>query len=217
VVAAAEAAVVAEIKARLARPRRPTGVAASARRRHRGTIVDAKRARRVTREQEPRPQRRRRWGATTGSDRDGPIVPNAANGFEAHGAHQLWAADTAFIALIAFHRLRLPRARRGPRTDGGRGSLMDAWSRRVVGDALDRKTRARLVTAALQAAVEHPRPLAGLRVPRAGRGGRGASKPHRALPKRHGFVGSMSRRANPCHNAAAESLITTRERSRRSA
>ena len=38
---------------------------------------------------------------------------------------------------------------------------MDAWSRRVVGYALDRKTCARLVTAALGAAVAHRHPLPG--------------------------------------------------------
>ena len=85
---------------------------------------------------------------------------------------------------------------------------MDAWSRRVVGYGLDRKTFARLVTAALGAAIVHRRPLPGC-VFHSDRGGQYASGPHRALLKRHGFGGSMSRRANPYDNAAAESLIKT--------
>ena len=35
------------------------------------------------------------------------------------------------------------------------------------------------------------------------RGGQHASGPHRALLRRHGFVGSMSRRANPYDNVEA--------------
>ena len=41
------------------------------------------------------------------------------------------------------------------------------------------------------------------------RGAQYASRPHQALLKRHGFVGSMSRRADPYDDAAAESLIKT--------
>lgn len=190
----AEAAVVAEIKAICeafpAYGYRRVG----AELRHRGLVVNAKRVRRIMREQELQPKRRRRWVATTDSDHDGPIFPNVANGFEVHGPDQLWVADITFVAVgTGFAYLAV---------------IMDAWSRRVVGYALDRKIDARLVTAALQAAVEHRRPLPGC-VFHSDRGGQYASKPHRALLKRHGFVGSMSRRANPYDNAAAESLIKT--------
>ena len=71
-------------------------------------------------------------------------------------------------------------------------------------------------TAASKAAVEHRRPLPGCVFHEPTGAGSHASRPHRALLRRHGFVGSMSRRANPYDNAAAESLIKTRERSRRS-
>ena len=40
-------------------------------------------------------------------------------------------------------------------------AIMDAWSRRIVGYALDRRIDARLVTAALKAAIAFPRSLPG--------------------------------------------------------
>jgi putative transposase len=204
----AEAAVVAEIEAVCeafpAYGYRRVG----AEPRHRGLVAGAKKVRRIMREQELQPKRRRRWVATTGSGHGGPIFPERGRGFEVHGSDRLRAADIAFVALGTGFACLAPAI--VLRTDGGRGSLMDAWSRRVVGCALDRKTCARLVTAALGAAVEHRHPLPGC-VFHSDGGGQYASKPHRALLKRHGFVGSMSRRANPYDNAAAESLIETLE------
>ncbi len=162
--------------------------------RHRGLVVNSKKVRRIMREQELRPKRRRRWVVTTGSDHGGPIFPNVAKGFEVHGPDQPWAAGITFVALATgFAHLAV---------------IMGAWSRRIVGYALGREIDARPVTAALEAAIGHRRPLPGC-VFHSDGGGQCASKPHRALLKRHGFVGSMSRRANPCGNAAAESLIKT--------
>ena len=85
---------------------------------------------------------------------------------------------------------------------------MDAWSRRIVGYALDRKIDARLVTAALKAAIALRRQLPG-RVFHPDRGSVYASKSHRRLLKTYGFTGSMGRRGNPCDTAAAASLVNT--------
>lgn len=189
-----EAAVVAEIRAVCAASPAYGYRRVGAELRHRGTIVNSKKVRRIMREQQLQPKRRRRWVATTDSDHGGPIFPNVAKDFEVHGPDRLWVADITFIALsTGFASLAV---------------IMDAWSRRVVGYALDRRIDARLVTAALKPAIAHRRPLPGC-VFYSDRGGQYASKPHRALLKRHGFVGSMSRRANPYDNAAAESLIKT--------
>ncbi len=81
-------------------------------------------------------------------------------------------------------------------------------ARLTVGYALDRKIDARLVTAALDAAIAFRPPLPGM-VFHPDRGSRYASKSHRKIPRRYGFVGSMGRRGNPYDNAAAESLIKT--------
>ena len=86
--------------------------------------------------------------------------------------------------------------------------ILDAWSRRVVGYALDRKIDARLATDALKAAVAFRRPMPGC-VFHSDRGSQYASGPHRALLGRHGFFGSMSRRGNPYDNPKAESFMKT--------
>ena len=87
--------------------------------------------------------------------------------------------------------------------------ILDAWSRRVVGYALDRKIDARLATDALKAAIELPAAHAGLRVPFGPRIAiRVRGRIARCLDE-HGFVGSMSRRGNPYDNAKAESFMKT--------
>jgi len=162
--------------------------------RHRGNVVNSKKVRRLMREHDLNPRRKRRFVATTESNHDGPVFSNIARGFEAHGPDQLWVADITYIAIaVGFVYLAV---------------ILDAWSRRVVGYALSRSIDARLVVAALKAAIAQRRPLPGC-VHHSDRGSQYASEPHRALLKAHGFVGSMSRRGNPYDNAKAESFMKT--------
>lgn len=86
--------------------------------------------------------------------------------------------------------------------------ILDAWSRWVIGYALDRKIDARLVTAAPEAAIAYRKPFLGC-VFDSDRGAQYASHAHRKLLKDHGFFGSMSRRGNPYDNPQAESFIQT--------
>jgi len=162
--------------------------------RHRGLVVNAKKVRRIMAEIGLNPKRRRRYVVTTDSNHDGPIFPNIAKGFEVHGPDQLWVADITYVAIATgFVYLAV---------------ILDAWSRRVVGYALDRKIDARLATDALKAAIAFRRPLPGC-VFHSDRGAQYASGPHRALLGRYGFFGSMSRRGNPYDNPQAESFMKT--------
>ena len=52
--------------------------------RHRGLVVNAKKVRRLMREHDLNPRRRRRFTRTTDSDHDGPIFPFVARDFEVH-------------------------------------------------------------------------------------------------------------------------------------
>ena len=105
--------------------------------RHRGLVVNAKKVRRIMTENGLNPKRRRRYVVTTDSNHDGPIFPNIAKGFEVHGPDQLWVADITYVAIATgFVYLAV---------------ILDAWSRRVVGYALDRKIDARLATARVDA------------------------------------------------------------------
>lgn len=162
--------------------------------RHRGLVVNAKKVRRIMAEKGLNPKRRRRYVVTTDSNHNGPIFPNIAKEFEVHGPDQLWVADITYVAIATgFVYLAV---------------TLDAWSRLVVGYALDRKIDARLATDALKAAIAFRRPMPGCLF-HSDRGSQYASRPHRALLGLHGFFGSMSRRGNPYDNPKAESFMKT--------
>lgn len=162
--------------------------------RHRGLVVNAKKVRRLMREHDLNPRRRRRFTRTTDSDHDGPIYPFVARNFEVHGPDQLWVADLTYVAIATgFVYVAV---------------ILDAWSRRVVGYAIGRTLDARHAVAALERAVALRRPLPGC-IFHTDRGSQYVSEKHRALLDAYGFLGSMSRRGNPYDNAKAESFMKT--------
>ena len=162
--------------------------------RHRGHVVNAKKVRRLMREHDLNPRRRRRFTRTTDSDHDAPICPFVARDYEVHGPDQLWVADLTYVAIATgFVYVAV---------------VLDAWSRRVVGYAIGRSLDARHAVAALERAIALRRPLPGC-VFHSDRGSQYASEKHRALLKAHGFIGSMSRRGNPYDNPQAESFMKT--------
>jgi len=61
--------------------------------RHQGVIVNHKKLRRLMREYDLQPKRRRRYVATTDSDHDSPIYPDRAHDLIVDGPNQLWVAD----------------------------------------------------------------------------------------------------------------------------
>lgn len=162
--------------------------------RHRGIVVNAKKVRRLMREHALNPKRRRRFIATTDSDHNYPICPNLAANMTLGGPNQLWVADITYVAITtSFVYLAV---------------ILDAWSRRVVGYAISRSIDARLVVAALKAAINARNPLPGC-VHHSDRGSQYASETYRAVLREHGFASSMSRRGNPYDNAKAESFMKT--------
>src|SRR5208337_4837647 len=107
--------------------------------RHRGIVVNSKKIRRLMRENDLQPKRRKRFVATTDSDHDGPIFPDLARHKILDGPNQVWVADITYIAIASgFVYL---------------AAILDAWSRRVVGYAISRSIDARLALAALKAAI----------------------------------------------------------------
>ena len=162
--------------------------------RARGLVVNAKKVRRLMRENGLNPKRRRRFVATTDSDHDGPIFPNLAKDMTVDGPNQLWVADITYVAIaVGFVYLAV---------------ILDTWSRKVVGYALGRSIDARLAVAALKAAIQARDPPRGC-VHHSDRGSQYASHDYRELLHEHGFVGSMGRRGNPYDNAKAESFMKT--------
>ena len=86
--------------------------------------------------------------------------------------------------------------------------ILDAFSRRVVGWALDCTLAATLPIAALEKAVSERQPPPGL-VHHSDRGLLYASRDYVAILRRHQIIPSMSRPANPYDNASCESFMKT--------
>jgi putative transposase len=61
--------------------------------RHRGMVVNHKKIRRLMRQHDLQPRRRRRYVATTDSDHGQPIYPNRTKDLTIDGPNQLWVAD----------------------------------------------------------------------------------------------------------------------------
>lgn len=162
--------------------------------RHQGIVVNHKKIRRLMRDYNLQPKRRRRYVATTNSNHDSPIFPDRARHRVIEGPNQLWVADITYIAITGgFVYLAV---------------ILDAWSRRVVGYAISRSIDARLALAALKAAIRTRNPPEGC-VHHSDRGSQYASEIYRQVLANHGLVGSMSRRGNPYDNAKAESFMKT--------
>ena len=162
--------------------------------RHRGFVVNHKKIRRLMREHDLQPRRRRRYVATTDGDHDLPIFPNLAKDMAPDGPNQLWVADITYVAVTAgFVYVSV---------------ILDAWSRKVVGYAIGRSIDVRLTLAALRSAIESRRPPPGC-VHHTDRGSQYAAGLYRQTLADHGLVGSMGRRGNPYDNAKAESFMKT--------
>ena len=162
--------------------------------RHQGFIVNAKKVRRLMRENGLNPRQKRRFIATTDSNHQGPIFPNLAKDLVATGPNQLWVADITYVAIAnGFVYVAV---------------ILDAFSRKVVGYAISPRIDARLAMAALKAAIAERSPPKGC-VHHSDRGSQYASEGYRNLLARHGLLGSMGRRGNPYDNAKAESFMKT--------
>jgi transposase InsO family protein len=86
--------------------------------------------------------------------------------------------------------------------------ILDAYSRKVIGWALDRHMEAELTLAALRMEIRERGAPAGL-VHHSDRGSQYASNDYTELLKQHGIMISMSRKANPWDNAQCESFMKT--------
>ena len=89
--------------------------------------------------------------------------------------------------------------------------ILDGFSRKVVGGALDRTLAVRLTIGALEQAIERRQPAPGL-VHHWDRGFQYAHAEYIAILEKHHMVPSMSRPANPYDNASCESFMKTLKR-----
>ena len=162
--------------------------------RNQGWTVNHKRVARLMAEDNLLCLRKRSFVRTTDSGHDLRVWLNLAGRMELTGIDQLWVADITFIRLAEeFLYLAV---------------VLDAFSRRVLGWALDQRLDAGLAVAALRQAIDLRQPAPGL-VHHSDRGVQYASNAYVDLLVEQGMAPSMSRAGNPYDNAKCESFIKT--------
>jgi putative transposase len=162
--------------------------------RHQGWTVNPKLVYRLMREDNLLCVRKRKFVVTTDSNHTRKVYPNLARGMILTATDQLWRADITYIRLRdEFVFLAV---------------ILDAYSRRVIGWALDRTMEDSLTLTALRMALSRRVVEAGL-VHHSDRGSQYASNDYTDLLKTNGILVSMSRKSNPWDNAACESFMKT--------
>jgi len=161
-----------------------------------GLVVNRKRVLRLMRQDNLLCLRTRPFvPVTTDSRHPWRVVPNLARGLVPTGLDQLWVADITYVRLLEeFAYLAV---------------VLDAFSRRVIGWALDRHLRASLATAALHMAIAARRPAPGSLIHHSDRGVQYACGEYTTVLELHDIQPSMSRIGNPYDNAQAESFMKT--------
>ena len=161
----------------------------------RGWDVNRKRVQRIMREDHLLCARKRQFIVPTTDSAHGlRVYPNLAAKMILTGVDQLWVADITYIRLeTEFVYLAV---------------ILDAFSRRVIGWALEDTLEDELTLTALRMALENRAPVAGL-VHHSDRGVQYASQDYTDLLKSRGVQISMSRKGNPYDNAACESFMKT--------
>jgi transposase InsO family protein len=165
--------------------------------RRRGMVVNRKRVLRLMSEDNLLGVQPAAFVATTDSNHNQEVYLNLARGMRLNAINQLWVADITYIRLRQeFVYLAV---------------VLDGFSRKVVGWALDHTLTARLPLLALQRAIIERRPAPGL-VHHSDRGIQYCSEQYTSMLQIHGILPSMSRPANPYDNAFCESFIKTLKR-----
>ena len=139
-------------------------------------------------------RRRRSFVATTDSRHALKVFPNLARELVVTELDQLWVADITYIRL--------------PREFVYLAVLLDAFSRRVIGWALQRRLTTELSLSALQMALA-TRPVRPGLMHHSDQGTQYAAADYIALLVKHQIRISMSRTGNPYDNAKAERFMRT--------
>ena len=136
---------------------------------------------------------KRRYKNTTDSNHNLPISANILNrDFYASYPDEKYVGDITYIST-------------------GEGwlylaTVIDLYSRKVVGWSMSDNMKVSLVNDALKMAIEYRNPPKGL-LWHTDRGSQYASYSHKDLLKKHGVIQSMSRKGNCWDNAVAESFF----------
>ena len=160
-----------------------------------GLLVSRKRISQIMKSLNLKVKMRRRYKNTTDSNHNLPIAPNLLNrDFYASEPDTKYVGDITYIST-------------------GEGwlylaTVIDLYSRKVVGWSMDDTMKVSLVNDALNMAISHRNPTAGL-LWHTDRGSQYASYSHKDLLQKNDIVQSMSRKGNCWDNAVAESFFKT--------
>jgi putative transposase len=164
--------------------------------RREGLAVNRKRVLRLMRKDNLLCLRKRPFvPVSTDSNHSWRVMPNLARRMELTGLDQLWVADITYIRMREeFVFLAV---------------VLDAFSRRVIGWALEEHMLASLPVAALAMALKRRRPAPFSLVHHSDRGVQYACADYTGILDANRILMSMSRPANPYDNAKAESFMKT--------
>ncbi len=160
-----------------------------------GLLVSRKRISNIMKSLGLRVKMKRRYKNTTDSNHNLPIAPNLLNrDFYASEPDTKYVGDITYIST-------------------GEGwlylaTVIDLYSRKVVGWSMDDTMKVSLVNDALNMAITHRNPSHGL-LWHTDRGSQYASYSHKDLLQKYNIVQSMSRKGNCWDNAVAESFFKT--------
>jgi putative transposase len=160
-----------------------------------GLILSRKRISNIMKDLNLKVKMKRKYKNTTNSNHNLPIAPNLLNrDFHASTPDSKYVGDITYIHT-------------------GEGwlylaTVIDLYSRKVVGWSMDDTMKVSLVNDALNMAISYRKPPKGL-LWHTDRGSQYASYSHRNLLQRHGIVQSMSRKGNCWDNSVAESFFKT--------
>jgi putative transposase len=132
---------------------------------------------------------------TTNSHHTWCVVPNLTRGIALNGLDQLWVAHVTDVHLAEEF--------------GYLAVILDAFSRKVVGWALEAHLQAELAISALMMAIAARQPPRGALIHHSDRGVQYACNEHAEILVAYDIQLSMSRVGNPYDNAKAESFMKT--------
>ena len=164
----------------------------------RGVVISRKRIARLMQVGGLQRKTKRKFRVTTNSKHGLSISPNLLKRqFHVTAPNHVWAGDITYI----------------PTQNGWLylATVMDLYSRKIVGWSMDTNMKASLVNDAITMAIWQRRPAKGL-IWHSDRGSQYCAKSHREILKDHGIVQSMSRKGDCWDNATSESFFSILKR-----
>jgi putative transposase len=163
-----------------------------------GFTIGRDRTRRLMRAMNLVVKQKRKYNVTTDSKHYLPVAENVLDRqFVPQAPNQVWATDITYLwTQQGWIYLAV---------------VIDLYSRRVVGWAMDRRMKKALVMRALMMAVNLRQPPSGL-LHHSDRGSQYASHAYQKLLKQYGMIPSMSRKGNCWDNAPVERFFSSLKR-----